>query len=162
MEFAMSSRRLLALPLALAAAAAASAAPGPLEVTSSMLVEARTRAVDGTTAIRLVTPARVVPGDRVTVAVRYRNTGAQPLSGLVIANPVPAGLRYRGPAADSVQPEVSVDGERFGALASLQVRGANGASRPATPDDVTAVRWRLPQPVAAGGAGQLAFQAVLK
>jgi hypothetical protein len=102
-----------------------------------------------------------VPGDRLVVTLAYRNTGGQPLSDLVLANPVPRGLAYRAPAPGSAEPEVSVDGRSFGPLASLRVATAAG-SRAATPDDVTHVRWRLARPLTAGAQGQFAFQAVLK
>jgi uncharacterized repeat protein (TIGR01451 family) len=155
-------------PVETAAAEPAAAAPqaqpraaGPLQVATTLQVESRTAARDGTTSVKLVPATRVTPGDRVTVAVSYRNTGPQALGDVVLANPVPPNLSYRAPAAGSPPPELSVDGQRFGQLATLSVRGPNGA-RPATADDVTAVRWRLSRPLPAGGTGQFAFQAVLK
>lgn len=153
---------------ALLAAAAAAAAPalalaaGPLEIASSMMVEAKSRAADGSTATELVKADRVVPGDRVVFVLSYRNTGAQPLGGVVIANPVPAQLAYRAPAAGTPAPEVSVDGRTYGALSALRVAAADGASRVATADDVTHLRWRLPRPIAPGASGRFAYQAVLK
>lgn len=146
---------------ALAAAALAGGAParaaGPLEVASSVLVEAKTRAADGTTRISLVPAKRAVPGDRVVVVLAYRNTGAQPLGDLVLDNPVPAGTAYRAAEDGSPAPELSVDGRRYGALAQLAA-----GDRPATADDVTHVRWRLAKPLAPGASGRLAFRAVLK
>ncbi|MEI9849932.1 MAG: hypothetical protein WDN24_02535 [Sphingomonas sp.] len=79
----------------------------------------------------------------------------------MIANPVPAGLIYSGPAEGSPEPELSVDGTRFGTLSQLSVRTTAG-SRAATPADVRVVRWRLARPVAAGGSGQVSFRAILK
>lgn len=148
--------------LAILALPAAAIAAGPLQISTSVMVEQRVAAGDGTTATRLVAPKRVVPGDRVMLVLAYRNTGAQPLANVVLANPVPKGMAYRAPAAGSPAPEVSVDGNNFGTLASLKVRAMTGATRAATPDDVTAVRWRLGTPLAAGAEGKLAFQAVLK
>lgn len=144
-------RRLAAL-VALAVATTASAA-GPLSVTTRMLVEQRSVAADGTTRVALVAPKHVVPGDRVVVVLAYRNTGTQPIADLVLASPVPRGTALRAAPGG----ELSVDGRRFAALAGLSV-----GSRPAGLDDVTAVRWRLPRPLAPGGAGELSFQAVLK
>ncbi|MES2754011.1 MAG: hypothetical protein V4659_05040 [Pseudomonadota bacterium] len=132
-------------------------AAGPLSVTTAILVEARSAAPDGSTRVTLVSAARAVPGDRVIVRVAYRNTGPAPIAGLVIANPVPPGLVYRGPAPGSPAAELSADGSRFGPLARLTVAG-----RAAAPADITHVRWRLASPVAPGSGGQFAFQAVLK
>ncbi len=137
-------------------------AAGPLEVTAKVMVESKQRAADGTTRVTLAPVARVVPGDRVVFQLAYRNTGRQPLADIVLDNPVPAAIAYRGPADGSVAPEVSVDGRTYGPLASLRVALPGGGTRPAAPADVSHVRWKLGAPLAAGAAGRLAFQAVLK
>lgn len=146
----------------IAAVAVPALAAGPLELSTKMLIERRVAAADGTTQTTLVRPAKVTPGDRVTVVLDYRNTGAQPLGGVVLANPVPKNMAYRSAAPGSAAPELSVDGQTFGSLDSLRIKTAAGATRAATLDDVTHVRWRLSSPVAAGTKGELAFQAVLK
>jgi uncharacterized repeat protein (TIGR01451 family) len=156
----MIARRLVAVLLA--AAAVPALAASPLELTTKMLVEKRIAAADGTTKTQAVSAANVTPGDRVIVVLDYRNTGAQPLGGVVLANPVPRNMVYRGAATGSATPELSVDGSHFAALNSLSVKTPAGATRPATLDDVTHVRWRLSSPLAAGSKGELAFQAVLK
>lgn len=151
----------LAIGLGTTGMAAAVAAP-PLTVSSELLVEKRVAAADGTTRIMLVPPTRVVPGDRVVFSLRYRNTGTQPIANVVLANPVPAGVAYRAPGNGSPAPDVSVDGRTFGPLAALRMPASGARTRAATADDVTSVRWQLPQPIAPGGQGQLTFQAVLR
>ncbi|MFD1950961.1 hypothetical protein ACFSGX_09305 [Sphingomonas arantia] len=141
-------------------ASAAVAAP-PLEITSRMLVEKRVAAPDGTTRVDMVTPQKVIPGDRVTFVVAYRNTSGRPLDDVVLANPVPKGIAFRGVAPGTPAPEVSLDGKTFAPLPTLRTAASGGGMRPATPDDVVAVRWRL-TPVAAGASGQFAFQGVLR
>jgi uncharacterized repeat protein (TIGR01451 family) len=167
----MKSRRLsaavltAAIPLASPVAASPArqaAATGPLEITSSMMVEQRSAAADGTTRVALVKPTRVSPGDRIIFVLAYHNVGRQPLSDVVLANPLPRAIGYRSASPGSPAPEVSVDGQTYGALASLRVRALDGSTRAANPDDVTHVRWRLANPVAPGSQGQFAFQAVLK
>lgn len=143
-------------PLLLIAAAAAPAAAAPLTLETRILAERRVAAPDGTTRVALAPATRAGPGDPVVVEVRYRNTGRQPLGGVVIANPVPPGLAYRSPRTGPA-PELSVDGRSFGPLATLRVGG-----RAATLSDVTHVRWRLSDPVTAGGGGEFAFQAVVR
>lgn len=142
-------------------AAAAPALAQPIELVTKVLVETRKAATDGTTRVELAPANRVVPGDRVVYRIAYRNSGKQAASGLVIANPVPAGLVYAGPAEGSSAPELSVDGIRFGTLAQLSVRTPTG-TRPATNADVRVVRWRLTSAVAPGTGGQVSFRAVLK
>ncbi len=157
----MITRPMIAAVLA-ATAAVASAAAGPLQVTSSILVESRTAAADGTTRIALVKPSKVTPGDKVIFVLSYRNTGAQPLANVVLDNPLPRQIAYRSANPGSPAPDVSVDGKTFGSLESLRVRSLDGSTRAAGPNDVTSVRWRLASPLAAGSQGQFAFQAVLK
>lgn len=156
--------RKIAVPLvaAVALTGALPAIAGPLSLVSEIRVEKRVAASDGTTRVVLVKADKVVPGDRVVFVLTYRNTGNQPISNLVLANPVPKNIAYRTGNAGSAAPEVSVDGKTFGPLSGLRVASATGGLRAAGPDDVTAVRWRLASPVAAGAQGQLAFQAVLK
>ena len=145
-----------------ATAAMASAAAGPLQVTSTILMESRSAAADGTTRVTLVKPTKVTPGDKVVFVLTYRNTGAQPLANVVLANPLPRSIAYRSANPGSPAPEVSVDGKTFGSLETLRVRALDGSMRAASPNDVTSVRWRLTSPVTAGSQGQFAFQAVLK
>jgi len=148
----------MSLTLLLAAlTAAAPAAASSVEIRTSVLAETRVPAADGTTRVELKPAARVTPGDRIVFRVEYRNTGAQPANGLVIANPVPAAMLYAGPAEGSPAPELSVDGRTFGPLAALKV-----GTRPAVAADVRVVRWHLTQPLAAGSHGQVAFRAVIK
>jgi len=137
-------------------------AAGPFQVESRVLTEQKTRAADGTVRVSLVPAGRIVPGDRVTFVLAYRNTGTQPIGNVVLDNPVPKGIAYRAPAATSAAPDLSVDGKTYGPLASLRVATATGTTRAATPDDVTHVRWRLERPITAGAHGQLAFDAVLR
>ncbi|WP_332837981.1 hypothetical protein [Sphingomonas sp. MA1305] len=143
------------------AAAAPALAAGPLTIATRMMVEKRIAAADGTTRIQMVPAVKAVPGARITVVLAYRNTGAQPIGNVVLANPVPRNIAYRNPAPGSAAPELSVDGSTYGPLSALTVAGPQGR-RPATLDDVTHVRWRLSSPIAAGQGGELAFQAVLK
>lgn len=149
------------LPLLLIAATAAPAAE-PLRLQTRVLAETRTAAPDGTVRTALAAPSRVGPGDRIVVQVAYRNAGTQPIAGLVIANPLPRGMAYRAPRAPSPAPEVSVDGRSFGALSDLRVAVSGGGERAAGADDVTHVRWRISNPVAAGAGGEFAFQAVVR
>ena len=154
-------RRVAAGGLALAAMPAIAAA-GPLQVTSSVMVEHRAAAADGTTRIALEKAVKVAPGDRVVFVTSYANTGRQPIADLVLADPIPASIAYRAPATGSPAPDLSVDGRTFGPLATLRVALPAGGTRAATPDDVTAVRWRLTAPLAPGAHGELAFRAILK
>nr|AGU10809.1 hypothetical protein [uncultured organism] len=145
-----------------AVAAAAPALADPVKIMATVLAEARQAAADGTTQIKLVPAGRVVPGDRVVYRLSLTNGGSKPAAGVVITNPIPAGMQYAGPFAPSPAPELSVDGKNFGPLETLRISSDDGKVRLATAADVRAVRWRLAQPVAPGGAEQRAFRALLK
>lgn len=143
-----------------AAIAAAAAAATPLHLETRILAEAPAGAAG---APPVLAPARRIgPGDPLVVELAYRNTGTAAITGLVLANPLPRGLAYRGAQPSSPAPELSVDGARFGPLGTLTVALPGGGTRAATPDDVTHVRWRLPAALAGGGAGRLAFRAVVR
>ncbi|MBX3563611.1 MAG: DUF11 domain-containing protein [Sphingomonas sp.] len=152
------------IPLALVAIipATLAAAPvgSPVSITAQVLVETRKPAADGTVRIVLAPAARVTPGDRLVYQITVQNSGREAALNLVVANPVPAGLIYAGAAAGSPEPELSVDGVRFGTLSQLAVR-SEGVSRPALPADVRAVRWRIAS-IAAGRKAHLSFRATLK
>ncbi|SOB79466.1 conserved repeat domain-containing protein [Sphingomonas guangdongensis] len=147
--------------ITIATVAAPVLAAGPLQVSASVMVEAKERGTDGAVRVKLVPASRVVPGDRMTLVVAYRNTGGQPLSNVVIANPVPAALMFQAAAPGSPAPEVSADGKTFTTLSALRVAGPAGP-RAAKPADVTHVRWRMTAPIAPGAEGRFAFNAVLK
>ena len=89
------------------------------------------------------------PGDVVEYRLTYRNTGDQPLSGLVITGPVPANTAYVGGSANTevdASFTVSIDnGDSFQAEpVTKTVTGENGQSRnvEVSPSDYTQVRWQ--------------------
>ena len=124
---------------------AAQAKGAGVTLTNSVLVQQKSAAADGTTRVTLAPAKRVVPDDRVVFRIAYKNNLAQPVTGMVVSNPVPANLTYRGPAVGSPAPEVSTDGTHFAPLATLTVAG-----RPAQADQVRAVRWQVRGSVLAG------------
>lgn len=146
---------------ALVALSAAPAFAAGVQLTNKVMVEQRSSASDGTVQIKLVPAQHAVPGDRLVYVLDYHNSGSQPVSDMVLNNALPKDIAYRAPAAGSPAPEVSVDGRTFGTLAAMRVTTPSG-SRAATAADVTHVRWRVPGALAAGGSGEVAFQAVIK
>jgi uncharacterized repeat protein (TIGR01451 family) len=154
--------KILAAFLALAAPAAALAA-GPEHVTiaSHFYVEhARPGPGGATTMVREETK-RVTPGDRLIFELSYRNGGAEPATGFVITDPIPAAIAFAGD--ETAGAIFSVDGGRtWGPLAALRVAQPNGGSRPAGLSDVTHIRWVFTRPIPAGAAGSVSFRGVVK
>jgi uncharacterized repeat protein (TIGR01451 family) len=154
--FAIGSSALAAVAV-FALAVPADAKVSGMVLTNSVLVQQKSAAADGTTRVTLVAAKRVVPGDRVVFRIAYKNNLSQPVSGMVVSNPVPANLSYRGPAEGSPAPEVSIDGTHFAPLSALSAAG-----RAARADEVRAVRWTVKGAVPAGGAGQYSYEASIK
>lgn len=112
-------------------------------------------------AEQFVPAQRAVPGDPMVYVLAYRNIGAQPVSDIVLNSPVPSTMVYRG-AGVGDEPQVSIDGVRFGRLADLTVTGPGGVTRPARLSDVVHVRWRIATPIQPGSAGEVSFHAALR
>ena len=152
--------RLFIAMLALLAPAAALAAD-EVRLTSEVLVERDVPQPDGSVRKVREAPNMVTPGETLVFILSYRNEGAAAATGFVVTNPLPESVSYAGGASPGEI--VSVDGgQNWGALAALRVANADGTTRPAIAADVTHVRWRFAAPIAAGEAGNLSFQGVVR
>ena len=96
-------------------------------------------------------PGGVHPGDILRYRVQAENTGAAPVTGLVVTQPVPTGTAYvarsaEGDAAGGAQVVYSLDRRQFSEQPVQSVVGADGVTRtrPAPPEAYTALRWRFP------------------
>jgi uncharacterized repeat protein (TIGR01451 family) len=139
----------------------AALAQNQVALTSQVFVERTVTDASGAAHVALEPPGVVTPGDHLVFVLSYRNNGAAPASDFVVSNPIPDSVVFDGTGSPGAV--YSVDGGRtWGALAALSVRGADGNSRPATPADVTGVRWRFAQAIAAGAGGELRFRGVVK
>ena len=139
----------------------AALAQNQVALTSDVLVERTTTGPNGAARTALEAPGVVTPGDRLVFVLSYRNNAANPATDFVVTNPIPESVSYNG--TESTGSVISVDGGRtWGALSALSVRNADGTSRPAALADVTHVRWRIAQPIPAGGSGELRFRGIVK
>lgn len=128
---------------------AAPAAGGPVHL--HLRAERRTESADAQGKPRVIWAAldaqtAVHPGDVLRYDVSAENSGAVPVSGLLVTQPVPVGTVYVAHSAEagknSLVPAYSLDGRQFSAR-PVQA-GPNGSSRPAAPEAYTALRWRFP------------------
>jgi uncharacterized repeat protein (TIGR01451 family) len=146
--------RILRLAIALAIGAPAPAA-AEMAINRAVFVER----ADGAAGREI--PRAITPGERLLFVVSYRNRGAEPTPGVVITNPIPSMARFA--ACEDERVELSVDRARsWGRLETLTVTLPNGATRPATAEDVTHIRWRMAAPIAAGEAGELQFLGIAR
>ena len=154
--------KILAALLALAAPAAALAAgPDHVSLASHVFVEHVKPGPGGRPATVREEPKIVTPGDRLVFELSYRNVGAEPATGFVITDPLPASIAFAGD--ETAGAVFSVDGGRtWGPLAALRVALPGGGSRPAGLADVTHIRWVFARPIPAGAAGSVSFRGVVK
>lgn len=130
-------------------------------VDTRLFIETFFTGKDGAIERQLKPAATVTPGDRLVYVVTYRNGGRQPATDFTLTNPVPQHVEFAG--EETTGAEMSVDGGKsWGTLASLKVANADGTMRAARRGDVTHLRWRMTQPIAAGAEGQVTFKARLK
>lgn len=158
---------LLAVAFLAGTSGAALAAPeaGTVELKMEQFEEVVVLDAKGKQVKKIQPLAKTVPGKEVIYRITYRNKGTKPADAVVIRNPVPAELLYQAGSAQGTgtQFEVSVDGgATYGDLAKLTVAGADGKPRPAEAKDVNALRWKVLQPVKAGGEGTVSYRALVK
>ena len=139
-------------PVLLLAGLSAHAAPpagGPVHL--HLRAERKTQTIDAQGHSKIVwtaldAPSAVHPGDVLRYDVSAENSGAVPVSGLVVTQPVPGGTAYVAHSAEAAKnglvPAYSLDGRQFSAQ-PVQA-GPNGVSRPAAPEAYAALRWRFP------------------
>ena len=132
------------LTLAAMCAAPAQAAGGPIHLHLTAEQKTQTVTAQGktqTTWTALAARRAVHPGDIVRYRVEAENTGAVPISGLVVTQPVPAGTTYVTHSGDGPAPMYSLDGRSFSAR---PVTASAAGAVPAAPDTYAALRWRFP------------------
>lgn len=154
---------LAALTLSMTLSAFASAAG--MELKTEAFQEVTVKNKDGKPEKKRQKVATAVPGAEIIYVITYRNTGTEVSDNVLVNNPVPPGLAYVPGSAQGTgaRAEVSVDqGKSFGALETLRVKGANGATRAAKGEDVTHVRWTVLAPLASAASGSVTYRAVLK
>ncbi|UTW47439.1 hypothetical protein [Bacterioplanoides sp. SCSIO 12839] len=115
---------------------------------------------DGTVSEQWIIAEEVVPGDKVGYRISYTNTGSVEATGIVINNPVPGNTEYIANSAAGAASEItySVDaGKNFARSAELTVE-RDGLTTKARAEDITHIRWTLPNAVAPLASGSVEFQ----
>lgn len=147
---------LLALAVPLAAQAS-----GDVRTRSSIFVERIDPQGTGARRVRLEPARKVSSGERLIYVVEYQNAGHRPVRGFTVTNPLPRTVRLDETMDGSEQ--VSVDGGRnWGLLSNLKVSLADGNWRPASPDDVTHLRWRVGDRLMRGETRRVTFRAIVR
>ncbi len=159
MKFFMKSM-IAALAFTGLAVPAAAQEASPMSLSSDVkLVKIETNEA-GVSERTLVAPNVIVPGDRLIFGTDYANSGAEPITGFVVTNPVHEKVRL----ASDADPELSVSvdgGKSWGKLAALTVKSEDGSDRAAAHADVTHVRWVLAS-VQPGESGRLEYPVIIR
>ena len=135
-------------------------AANDVALTSEMFVERAVPQPGNKPKLVLEKPKSVPPGAHLVFVLTYRNAGKTPATNFVVTNPMPTGVAFESADAPAV---VSTDGGlTYSPLAVAKARAADGAVRPARPEDVTHVRWTLRAPIAVGASGKLSFRGTVK
>ena len=141
------------------------ASANALTATQKVEKEITVTQADGTNMIQRVSAEEVTPGEKVVYTVDFINDSAEPASDLVLAMPVPSDIRFLEGTADrdGAVVKYSVDGgTSFTERAVLTLPAVGGGTRPATPDDITHIQWRIAGPVPVGSRDTVSFKGRLK
>jgi len=150
-----------AIALSILLTSGAAMASGDVMTRSSVFVERIDPAGTGARRVRLEPARRVSPGERLIYVVEYRNTGNRPVQGFTVTNPLPRTVRLDETVDGSEI--VSIDGGRsWGPLETLRVAMGNGGWRPANPEDVTHLRWRVGDRLMQGETRRVTFRAIVR
>lgn len=115
--------------------------------------------------LKQVPAEKVMPGTEVIYVTTVKNVGQEPAERVVVDNPMPEHMLYRGASVldNTGSVEVSVDGgKRYGVLATLEVDEGHGKPRQAEANDVTHVRFKMDRPLSPGASNRFGFRAVLQ
>ncbi|RME85998.1 MAG: DUF11 domain-containing protein [Zetaproteobacteria bacterium] len=157
-------RKIAGMLAAIVAAAGVALAAQPIEVRIEAFKEVVIEK-DGKTERRWAPPKSVVPGDVIVYRVRFANKGDKPAEDVVVTDPLPKGVVYIPGSATHPEAEllVSADGKRFAPEGKLFVRDEKtGKKRPARPEEIRALRWKLKKPLAPGAEGRFVFKAKVR
>ena len=109
--------------------------------------------------------ARILPGDEILYSVRFRNTGTEPATDIVITNPVPEHMILKPVTIHGEGTEVtlSIDsGKNFGRQDELFVVEEDGTKRPPKPEEYTHVRWTFSKEIMPEEQGSVGFSAIVE
>ncbi len=136
------------------------AAQPAMRLGTQTFVERVSTDINGRPRRTLASADRVGPGDTLIVIVHWRNASAQPVRDFAVTRAVPPGTR---PDLDDPHMQVSVDsGGHWGRLDQFWLPTPLGGVRRAVAEDVTHIRWQLPQAVQPGRTGRLSYRAVMR
>lgn len=128
-------------------------------------VERQVKQADGSVAVIVEAPNKVLPGDMLVYTVDFYNDKDEVTENFRLDMPVPEEITYLEGSADKAGATVlySVDnGGTFQSRDNLAVNLVTGGSRTAIAADITHIRWTLSGNVNPGERGEIKFKGRLK
>ena len=127
---------------------------GCIELKTTAQTEQVTVGADGQRQSTLVPAATVTPGTEVIWTVTATNVCGKPAGDVAIDSPVPEHMVFIAGSAVAAAFTVSysIDGARYGSPEALNVREADGSTRPARPEEYRHVRYAMRAALAPGAA----------
>lgn len=135
-----------------------------IDIKNEAFVEKEEKAKDGKIVKKLVPATTVVPGNEVIFVITYKNVGKEAATDIVVTNPIPKNMTYKATESEKeALAELSVDGGKtYAELSKLKVMDKLRKQRPALPEDVTHVRWKVTGATQPNQEGKVKLRAILK
>lgn len=138
-----------------------------LALTATQMVEREVvvRHADGSETLKLESADMVTPGEKIVYSLRYQNDKTEAAQNIVLVMPVPTEIKYQEGSAEisGVRTAYSTDGGKsYMQRDALTVRLNDGATRTASAEDITHIRWHIGHAIAPGAQGVLSFKGQLK
>ncbi|MGA1795804.1 MAG: hypothetical protein ACMUIL_08080 [bacterium] len=138
---------------------------GHIELTCIAETEIETVNEKGEKEIQRVEASKVVPGDTVIYTIFYTVIGNDTVNDVVINNPIPEHMVYKGETAlgEGASVTFSIDGGKvFDSPENLKVKDEEDKERVAMASEYTHIRWSLTHAVKPGQTGQVSYRAQLE
>ncbi|MFZ5502889.1 MAG: hypothetical protein ACOY3V_05090 [Pseudomonadota bacterium] len=138
---------------------------GAIKVKSIAETEVEVVNKDGKKEIKRTAVDKAIPGTEVIFTNVFENVSKQAATDIVINNPIPNDMEYRGGSAAGKDCVIlfSIDGgTKFDSAENLKVKAEDGKERVALPKEYTNIRWTYKGQLAAGKSGEVSFRATIK
>ncbi len=138
---------------------------GPVKFANKVLKQEIKTGKSGKKEFSYVEPAIVIPGDVMLYSISFENIGKEPVSNVVVNNPIPNNSKYRMNSATGKNTKItfSIDGGKiFGNPEDLVVKDKTGRSWVARPEEYTHIRWVYEKTLAPGQTGEVSYKTKIK
>lgn len=136
-----------------------------VELIAKAEIEVEVAKDNGEIEIKRVPAGKVVPGNDVIYTITAKNTSNEPVSDVVITDPIPQHMAYRADSATGAGTAIvfSADnGSTYDVPEKLVVVDEDGSVRAAAPSEYTHVQWKFTQELAPGASKSVRFYATLQ